>query len=77
MLAQGRKLTRDRSLENISFKRAAMSNSSLPRRVRYRDLALAPLPAPAACCELRVLKPGGRLLLADVGRPSRPRPIPS
>jgi ubiquinone/menaquinone biosynthesis C-methylase UbiE len=77
MLAQGRKMARDRGLANIDFKRGDVER--LPFPDASFDLVTSrysahhyPHPAVALREFARVLKPGGAFLLVDVVAPDAP-----
>jgi ubiquinone/menaquinone biosynthesis C-methylase UbiE len=77
MLAQGRKMARDRGLTNIAFKRGDVEH--LPFPDASFDLVTSrysahhyPHPAVALREFARVLKPGGVFLLVDVVAPDAP-----
>ncbi len=77
MLAQGRKLARDRNLANITFKRGDVEQ--LPFADASFDIVTSrysahhyPHPLTAVREFARVLRPGGLLLLADVLAPDPP-----
>jgi ubiquinone/menaquinone biosynthesis C-methylase UbiE len=77
MLAQGRKLARDRGLANVAFQRGDVER--LPFPDAWFDLVTSRYSAhhyphpPAALREFaRVLKPGGAFLLVDVVSPDEP-----
>jgi ubiquinone/menaquinone biosynthesis C-methylase UbiE len=77
MLAQGRKLARDRGLANVTFQRGDVERLPFPDAsfdiVTSRYSAHHyPHPVVALCEFARVLRPGGVFLLVDVMSPDEP-----
>jgi ubiquinone/menaquinone biosynthesis C-methylase UbiE len=77
MLAQGRKLAKQRDLTNITFKRGdveklAFDDASFDLVTSRYSAHHYPHPLAALREFARVLKPGGRLLLVDVVSPDEP-----